>query len=55
MPRVAHFWEELALEMQDSSLLASLFMFLGYNFGILLSLQISSITVVLSVRTARGR
>lgn len=55
VPHTARFWEELALETQDSCLLESLFMFLGYNIGILLSLQISSITVVLSVRMARRR
>lgn len=38
-----------------AALFESLFMFLGYNTGVLSSLQISLITVVLSARTARRR
>lgn len=49
------FWEELPLKTQNSCLLESFSMLLGYNIGILLSLQISWITVVLSVRMARRR
>lgn len=43
------------LGMQDNRLLESLWVLLGCSTGFLLSLQISSMTAMLSVRTAGRR